>query len=83
MASNVRAYVDSRSSQAYSSLSSRGASLGADLASYNARAATPTSSPTVYAARVAEQASLSQRVASYNADAQSFASTHPLPPSSR
>jgi hypothetical protein len=62
-------------------LNAQSQSLGARLASYNARASTPTSSPTVYRALVAQKQQLAAEVTRYNAAATNLARQSPAPPS--
>jgi hypothetical protein len=78
---HVTVYVSRNNQAAYGALHAQSQSLGARLASYNARASTPTSSPTVYRALVTQKQQLSAEVARYNAAATNLARQSPAPPS--
>jgi hypothetical protein len=74
---HVSVYVTPQNSASYNTLAWQAQSLGARLASYNARASVRTSSPAVYRALVAEKQSLASEVSRYNAAASSLARQSP------
>jgi hypothetical protein len=74
---HVTVAVTQQNAPAFNSLQTQSQSLGARLASYNARASVPTSSPATYRALVAEKQALAKEVTQYNAAATNLARQSP------